>query len=115
MEYVKLFSSSIVAILIALSLYYYPDKSEIQGENDPILSILAGLLRTEDLLPARDDSRKVAVGFGACMDVFTKAVPLVNLLNLTSPKEPHHHDVVDSGRHLAEVLSYFFKHGAAAE
>ena len=115
MDYVKLFSSSIVAILIALSLYYYNDQNETQGENDTILSILAGLLRTEELLPVGDDSKKVAVGFGACMDVFTGAVPLLDVLNLTSPKEPHHHDVVDTGRHLAEVLSYFFKHGAAAE
>ena len=110
MEYAKLFGSSIVAMLIALSLYYYRDT-----ENDPVLTILAGLLRAEESLPARGDSKKVAVGFGACMDVFTEAVPLLNALNLTSPEEPHHHDVVDSSTHLAEVLSYFLKYGAAAE
>ena len=111
MEYAKLFGSSIAAVLIAFSLYYYRGKTE----NDPVLSILAGLLRAEESLPARGDSKKVAVGFGACMDVFTEAVPLLDTLNLTSPEEPCHHDVVDSGTHLAEVLAYFFKYGAAAE
>ena len=110
MEYAKLLGST-AAILVACSLYYYRGKTE----NDPVLSILAGLLRAEDSLPARGDSRKVAVGFGACMDVFTEAVPLLDALNLTAPAEPLHYDVVGTGTHLAEVLAYFFKYGAAAE
>lgn len=111
MEYAKLFGSSVVAILIALATYYYREGSD----NDPVLSVLAGLLRAEESLPARSDSRRVAIGFGACMDVFTEAIPLLNALNLTPPEEPHHYDVVDSGKHLAEMLAYFFKYGAAAE
>lgn len=111
MGYAKLFATSIATILIALSIYYYREGSE----NDPVLSVLAGLLRAEKLLPSRSDSRRVAIGFGACMDVFTEAIPLLDTLNFTAPEEPHHYDVVDTGRHLIEMLAYFFKYGAAAE
>lgn len=113
MEYAKLFGSSVTAILIALTIYYYREGSE--DGNDPVLSVLDGLLRAEKSFPARSDSKRVAVGFGACVDVFTEAIPLVDALNLTAPEEPRHYDVVDSGGHLAEVLAYFFKYGAAAE
>jgi len=111
MEYTKLFCTSVATILIALAVFYYREGDE----RDPVLSVLDGLLRAENSLPTRDDSKRVAVGFGACMDVFTEAVPLLDALNLPPPEEPRHHDVVDSGRHLAEILAYFFKHGAAAE
>ena len=111
MEYAKLLSSGVATLFIALAIYYYREGSE----NDPVLSVLAGLLRAEKSLPVSSDSRRVAIGFGACMDVFTEAIPLMNALNLTPPEQPHHHNVVDSGRHLAEILAYFFKYGAAAE
>ena len=115
MEYAKLLVSGVVTLFIALAIYYYREGSEKDLENDPVLSILAGLLRAEKSLPASSDSRRVAIGFGACMDVFTEAVPLLNALNLTPPEQPRHHNVVDSGKHLAEILAYFFKYGAAAE
>ena len=111
MEHAKLFGTCVATIVIAFGVYYYRDESV----NDPVLSVLAGLLRAEKSLPATADSKRVAIGFGACMDVFTEAVPLLGALNLTPPEEPHHYDVVDTGRHLAEMLAYFFKYGAAAE
>ena len=111
MEYTRLLGSGVASLFIALAIYYYREGSE----NDPVLSVLAGLLRAEKSIPANSDSRRVAIGFGACMDVFTEALPLLNALNLTPPEEPYHYNVVDSGKHLAEILAYFFKYGAAAE
>ena len=113
MEYKQLSATKFLTILAAVVLVYYYREN---GEDDPARSVLTGLLRAEKRLPTKDSvQKKVAIGFGSCMDIFTRAMPFVDEMGINPPETPLHHDVLDSNKGLAEILAYFFEYGAAAE
>ncbi|CAA9994250.1 unnamed protein product [Nesidiocoris tenuis] len=58
-------------------------------------------------------SPKVAVGYGACVDLFVDGKDLLpsDVENL----RPRHHDFINDYFQLYESYSYYFQHGAAAE
>lgn len=58
---------------------------------------------------------RVALGFGGCEDLFTDALGVIERLNLTAPEKPQHFYSVGNAQELAELLGFFFQHGAAAE
>ena len=113
MEYKQLSATSFLTILVAVVVVYYHRENI---EDDPARSVLSGLLRAEKMLPTKDMvQKKVAIGFGSCMDIFTRAMPFVDKMGIKPPETPLHHDVLDSNKDLAEILAYFFEYGAAAE
>ena len=113
MEYKQLSVTSFLTILSAVIMVYYYRGN---NEEDPAHSVLTGLLRAEKGLPTKGSVQKrVAIGFGSCMDIFTRAVPFVNTMGINPPEKPLHHDVITSNKDLTEILAYFFEHGAAAE
>ena len=55
----------------------------------------------------------VAVGYGACLDIFVDASDLLG--NETPPQSPNHASEIKTKKDLLETFAYFFSHGAAAE
>jgi len=86
-------------------------------------AILSGLLRLESQATTRRLSSpqhpaRVAVGFGACKDVFARALPLFRRFDASPPppeRELDHHASIGDKTQFEEGVAYFFRHGAAAE
>ena len=55
----------------------------------------------------------VAVGYGACVDIFVDAADLLG--QETPPQVPRHASEIKTKNDLLETFAYFFNHGAAAE
>ena len=55
----------------------------------------------------------VAVGYGACLDIFVDASDLLG--KETPPILPSHASEIKTKKDLLETFAYFFSHGAAAE
>lgn len=102
---------SISLLVLLAALLYRRHSEEILKER--LNQVLSGLLRAEKKVPAAP--KRVALGFGGCEDVFVEAMDIFQRLNLTPPASPRHHDSVKNGQELAELLAFFFQHGAAAE
>ena len=56
---------------------------------------------------------RVAVGYGACVDIFVNAADLLGAEQ--PPKTPSHASQISTKKDLLETFAYFFSHGAAAE
>ena len=56
---------------------------------------------------------RVAVGYGACMDIYVNARDLLG--HLEPPKYPTHFSQIRTKTELLKTFAYFFSHGAAAE
>ena len=55
----------------------------------------------------------VAVGYGACLDIFVDASDLIR--QEEPPQVPRHASQLKTKKDLLETFAYFFNHGAAAE
>lgn len=56
---------------------------------------------------------KVALGYGACHDLFVNATSLLDQNELKEP--PQHFNEISNKEEFLKSFAYFFKHGAAAE
>lgn len=121
---------SAAVLLVAISLRLFQFQVGLQEESSPDVNdassldaILAGLLRleiaaTERQLSSPQHPARVAVGFGACKDVFASALPLFRRFGASPPApgiELDHHASIADKKQLEEGVAYFFRHGAAAE
>ncbi|KAJ1522971.1 hypothetical protein ONE63_002108 [Megalurothrips usitatus] len=95
---------SILVVLVAIWLRPGADREIDAG----LRSILRGLIDVET--PNRARKPKVAVGYGACMDVFTNAKDVLEFKE--SETQP---DTITNDVELMQAYTYFFRHGAAAE
>ena len=98
-------------IIILIAFWYKKHVDDVLSER--MSQILSGLLRAESkvtLMPT-----KVLIGFGGCVDVFTDAMQIISVMNLTAPSELRHHQVVHNENDLMDLIAFFFRHGAAAE
>ena len=77
-----------------------------------INNVLSSLLKQEKSASCCKNVR-VAVGYGACLDIFMDAKDLIG--NLQPPKVPQHANQIQTKTELLETFAYFFSHGAAAE
>ncbi|XP_041351431.1 ADP-dependent glucokinase-like [Gigantopelta aegis] len=105
-------AGSIVSVLIIVAAYLYNKRCD-ELLQERVHKVLSGLLRAENKIPL--PKTRVAIGFGACYDVFGNAIEIFNKLNITPPKEPKHFNTVGNIKELAQLLAYFFQYGAAAE
>ncbi|XP_026286281.1 ADP-dependent glucokinase-like [Frankliniella occidentalis] len=95
---------SLLVVLVAIWLRPGTER-EIDAE---VRAILRGLIDVET--PDRVRKPKVAVGYGACMDVFTNAKDVLQFKE--SDLDP---GVITNDVELMQAYTYFFRHGAAAE
>jgi len=102
---------SLVVLILSLVVYWYkrPVEDILQ---DRLSKVLDSMLDVEakHKLP---DSPRVAVGYGACRDLFVPAKYMVE--NDTWPENPQHYLQIENRQELLEMFSYFFRAGAAAE
>ena len=106
-------TGSALSFMILVTAFLYKRHAD-EILQDRLNQILSGLLRAEKKVSLRVQKR-VALGFGGCEDVFAGAIELVGRLNLTAPQTPRHYLSVQTGQQVAELLTFFFQHGAAAE
>lgn len=78
---------------------------EIDAE---LRAILRGLIDVET--PSRIRKPRVAVGYGACMDVLTNARDVLKFREAERYPEK-----ITNDADLMEAYTYFFRHGAAVE
>lgn len=103
------FGTLISIVIIIIGIYYRNSDRELRTR---LTHVLNGLehLETKHEIAVRP---KIAVGYGACADVFIDAKYLINY----SPKigAPEHYDEINSRDELLKSFAYYFRHGAAAE
>ena len=109
--YVK--GGSVISIIIILAAYYYKRQSD-EALQQHLQEVLSGLLRAEEKV-SLPEQPKVAVGFGACQDIFSDAMEVLDKLGATPPEDPKHFNQITSMEDLERGFAYFFRHGAAAE
>ncbi|KAJ9578303.1 hypothetical protein L9F63_005469, partial [Diploptera punctata] len=101
----------ISALCVALVAYYYRGFVEKELSNR-LISVLEGLERVEKDHPV-DRRPKVAIGYGACNDLFIDGKQLLKYDD--SAGTPEHFNFISSIDELLKTYAYFFRHGAAAE
>lgn len=110
---------SLVAILISFYFNNVSDfvKSGLDVDVDVgrLRSVLNGLLELEqnNNVATGVDKPRVAVGYGACHDIFVNAKDLLKDDVLKGP--PKHFDEIKNNDQFFKSFAYYFKHGAAAE
>ena len=58
---------------------------------------------------------RIAVGFGACQDIYTDAMRVLDGIGASTPDKPEHVSEIHTREDLEKIFTYFFEHGAAAE
>lgn len=102
--------SCLISLLFIVLASYIPT----QKQEADLSRILHGLLKEEEF-PPRKQPRKVAIGFGSCVDVVTGGVELFERLGVASPDKPSHNSIISSEKELAETFAFFFERGSASE
>lgn len=102
--------SCLVSFLFLVLASYIPT----QRQEVNLDRILHGLLKEEEF-PPKHHPRKVAIGFGSCVDVVTGGVELFERLGIAAPEESFHNQVISSDQELAETFAFFFERGSASE
>ncbi|XP_071440863.1 ADP-dependent glucokinase [Hetaerina americana] len=97
-------------IVIVIAVIYY--RNNEVSSNDRLSDVLVGLINLEKEYPLLLKP-KVAIGYGACKDLFVNGKDLLILDNLAN--EPEHFSDIDNTDELLKTYAYFFRHGAAAE
>lgn len=111
--------SSLLVSLVAILISFYVNnltslfRSDISSSRQT--SVLNGLLELEETNFIATDAEKprVAVGYGACHDVFVNAKELLEDDILKGA--PQHFNEIKNNHQLLKSFAYYFKHGAAAE
>ena len=102
-----------VVLLTMLKAFYYKQSNDEELRNH-LENTLSGLLRAEQKANVNPQT-KVAVGFGACLDIFTDAMIVLDGIDATPPEIPEHVNKIVTREDLEKIFAYFFEHGAGAE
>lgn len=109
----KIGLSVLTAVAVALlAVVLYRRDAADDAVRARMAAVLDSLLdqETEIRVPRRP---RVAVGYGACRDLFVDARSILG--GVRAPDEPAHYNQIDDEDQLARMFAYFFRHGAAAE
>lgn len=98
---------TVFTVACVLFSIYFRDYNEL---DDRLANVINGLISVEE--QQMKLSPKVAVGYGACVDLFVDGKDLISHLE---GLQPLHHDAINDFHELHESYAYYFKHGAAAE
>ncbi|KDR23023.1 ADP-dependent glucokinase [Zootermopsis nevadensis] len=97
-------------LFLVIALFYRQQVDDVL--KDRLNSILEGLVKVEKQCSV-GVKPKVAVGYGACNDLFIDGKELLKYDEVA--KKPEHFDDISSAEELLKTYAYFFRHGAAAE
>ncbi len=104
---------SLAFLLTMLTIFYYKQSNDEELHNH-LENTLSGLLRAEQKAKVNPQT-KVAVGFGACSDIFTDGMKVLDGINATPPETPEHVNKIVTREDLEKIFAYFCEYGAAAE
>jgi len=111
MAYSTITAGTFISVLfIVIALLYRRQVDEVL--KDRLNSVLAGLVNVEKECSV-NIRPKVAVGYGACNDLFIDAKELLKYDD--AAQNPEHFNDINSAEKLLKTYAYFFRHGAAAE
>lgn len=112
--------SSVFVTFVAILTSFYINSPYIislinKEVNNRQSSVLNGLLELEakNFVASGPLQPRVAVGYGACHDVFVEAKDLLKDSVLSGA--PEHFDEIKNDIQLLKSFAYYYKHGAAAE
>ncbi|KAG8034898.1 hypothetical protein G9C98_007974 [Cotesia typhae] len=103
------FGTLISVIIIVIAIYYRNNDLELRSRLTHVLNGLEHLESKHEIAV----KPKIAVGYGACADVFIDAKYLLKYSEKVG--DPQHYDEIDSKEQLLKSFAYYFRHGAAAE
>ncbi|XP_023950737.1 ADP-dependent glucokinase [Bicyclus anynana] len=103
---------SILSFCIVLYAVFYRKDNFGDVRLSPVKQHLLDLER-ENKVGAGVNQPRVALGYGACHDLFVNATSLLNAKDLKG--SPEHFNEISSKEEFLKSFTYFFKHGAAAE
>ena len=84
-----------------------------ENDADKMEKVLISLLKQEKSAQVKPQL-KIAVGYGACKDIFVQASDVID--KDSKPKNKlQNHNQIENMDELLEMFGYFFSHGAAAE
>ncbi|XP_067011429.1 ADP-dependent glucokinase [Anabrus simplex] len=99
---------SFIAVFVAI--YYRNFSNDVLKVR--LNSVLQGLVEVERQHSVRTKA-KVAIGYGACQDLFVDGKDL--LMYDVAAMYPEHFSDISTTEELLKTYAYFFRHGAAAE
>ncbi|XP_066588073.1 ADP-dependent glucokinase [Prorops nasuta] len=101
---------TVLTVLIVFVAIYYRNTENILQKR--LYTVLQALERLENkhIITTRP---KVAIGYGACTDVYIDAKYLLQYSEEVG--RPEHYDEINSQLELLKSFAYYFRHGAAAE
>ena len=103
-------TSAISLAVVLLAIYYRSNQQDLLQER--VHKVLKALLKKERKNPIADN-RKVAVGYGACKDIFADAHAVLNFTNKNVIAQ--YHQEFNTMTDVEETFAYFFTQGAACE
>eukprot|EP00094_Tigriopus_californicus_P001080 TCALIF_01045-PA protein Name:"Similar to Adpgk ADP-dependent glucokinase (Mus musculus)" AED:0.27 eAED:0.27 QI:205/0.53/0.35/0.64/0.92/0.85/14/0/1299 len=119
------FGLSTGILLALLAQYYCPEITPFwfihhgqKGRMEHVLNALVSQEQSVDLAGLASFSSvnpppRIAIGFGACHDLFVNASHMFS--GQDPPKVPEHFNDITTYSEFQSVFAYFFRHGAAAE
>ena len=113
----------VALMAVGVAMLFTQRQKEIHLKEERMRNVLRSLIKQEketSVTASNEDGGhqrgpKVAVGYGACRDLFVEAGQLLQRVGLSPPEEVGHFDQIGDGEQLRKMFAYFFKHGAAAE
>ena len=106
------------AVIAALAAILVKSRNRIGGgDADRMESVLQSLSRQEterDFVSSLNPPR-IALGYGACQDLFIDAKDFLAGRPEPPPDKPEHYNEIATRDQLSQMFAYFFEHGAAAE
>lgn len=103
---------SILSVCIVLYGIVYRQNYDVDERLAPVKEHLL-FLESKNSVGKDEWQPKVALGYGACHDLFVNATSLLDYGQLAGA--PEHFNEISSKEEFLKSFTYFFKHGAAAE
>lgn len=103
---------TILSFCFLIYAVYYRNKDVGDVRLSPVKEHLL-FLESENKVGSGKLQPKVALGYGACHDLFVNATSLLDYKDLKG--NPEHFNEISSKEEFLKSFAYFFKHGAAAE
>lgn len=105
-------AGSVITVLVVIAAYLCKRHAD-EALRERVHQVLSGLLRAEKKVP--HPKFRVAIGFGGCQDLVSDGLELLEKMHISAPDHPKHFHSVHNETELAQLMGFFFRHGAAAE